>query len=91
MKDKDFQNLLEGVRQMKAIRAGEMKPGRVFRFTAPPAEAIRAKLHLSQPQFAAMLGVSVATVRNWEQGRRLPRGPARALLLIAAKRPQAVL
>ena len=52
---------------------------------------IRAKLSLSQSEFALLIGVSVATLQNWEQGRRHPEGPARALLRIAAKNPEAVL
>ena len=53
-------------------------------------QAIRKKLKKSQDEFALMLGVSVATLRNWEQGRRHPHGPARALLKIAAENPKAV-
>jgi putative transcriptional regulator len=51
---------------------------------------VRKKLGRSQTAFAAMIGVSVATLRNWEQGRRRPEGPARALLRVAAKNPKAV-
>ena len=50
-----------------------------------------AKLHLSQSKFAALLGISVKTLHNWEQGRRKPTGAARILLRIAALHPQAVL
>ena len=53
-------------------------------------KAIRRKLHQSQAEFAQMIGVSVATLRNWEQGRRRPEGPARALLRIAERNPSAV-
>ena len=49
-----------------------------------------AKLGVSQSEFALMIGVSVATLRNWEQGRRTPEGPALALLRVAAKNPRAV-
>ena len=51
---------------------------------------IRTKRKMSQPEFALMIGVSVATLRNWEQGRRVPDGPALALLRVAAKNPKAV-
>ena len=47
-------------------------------------QELRERMQLSQPRFAAMLGISVGTLRNWEQGRRQPHGPARALLKIAA-------
>jgi putative transcriptional regulator len=64
----------------------------------PPAEvpaevdvrAIREKLKLSQPEFAARFGFTAASVRQWEQGRRRPHGPARVLLTIIAKEPNAV-
>jgi DNA-binding transcriptional regulator YiaG len=53
--------------------------------------ATRSKLRLSQSKFAAVLGISVKTLHNWEQGRRKPTGPARVLLRIAARRPEVVL
>jgi putative transcriptional regulator len=46
---------------------------------------------LTQVQFAALLGISVRTLRNWEKGRRVPEGPARVLLQVAAQHPEAVL
>jgi putative transcriptional regulator len=52
---------------------------------------VRAKLRLSQEDFAAAFGVSLGTVRNWEQGRRHPEGPARALLAVIDKAPGAVM
>jgi len=52
---------------------------------------IRQGYDLTQSQFAALLGISVGTLRNWEQGRRVPEGPARVLLQVAAKHPEAVL
>jgi putative transcriptional regulator len=55
------------------------------------ARHVRLKVGLSQDAFAARLGLPVATVRNWEQGKRLPRGPARALLRMIAKAPEAAL
>ena len=57
---------------------------------APPAE-IRRRLNLSQDAFAGLLGVSVRTLQEWEQGRRQPRGPAQALLRIADQHPEAFL
>jgi putative transcriptional regulator len=56
----------------------------------PDVRAIRERYQLSQPEFAALLGISVGTLRNWEQGRRAPEGPARVLLRVAARHPQAV-
>ena len=57
----------------------------------PDVSAIRTKLHMTQDAFAAAFGVSVATIRNWEQGRRQPYGPARVLLTIIEREPNAVL
>jgi putative transcriptional regulator len=51
---------------------------------------LRRRSHLTQQEFAAKLGVPVETIRNWEQGKRMPRGPARALLTVIAHAPDAV-
>jgi len=67
-----------------------MKPARVFTFRPADVKAIRLKLGASQSEFALMIGVSLATLQNWEQGRRMPEGPARALLKVAADNPKAV-
>lgn len=90
MKQKDFDRLVASVKQAGAIRRGQLKPGRVTEFRPEDVRAIRGKLEKSQEEFALMIGVSVATLQNWEQGRRRPEGPARALLRVAAKNPQAV-
>jgi putative transcriptional regulator len=57
----------------------------------PDVSALREHLQLSQAKFAALLGISTATLRNWEQKRRVPEGPARMLLRVAARNPEAVL
>ncbi|MBI3127600.1 MAG: helix-turn-helix domain-containing protein [Candidatus Tectomicrobia bacterium] len=67
-----------------------MKAGRTFSFRPADVKAIRTGLKKSQAEFALMIGVSVATLQNWEQGRRQPEGPARALLKVAAENPKAV-
>jgi putative transcriptional regulator len=90
MKQKDFERLVASVKQAGAIRRGQLKPGRVTELQAEDVRAIRTKLAKSQEEFALMIGVSVATLQNWEQGRRRPEGPARALLRVAAKNPQAI-
>ena len=90
MKSAAFDDLLTSVRQAGRIRRGTLKPGRVTEFRPAQVKAIRAKLRASQPEFALMIGVSVATLRNWEQGRRTPDGPALALLRVAAKNPEVV-
>jgi len=90
MRKKDFDNLATSIRQAGRIRRGEIKPSRVTQFAPPDIRAIRRRLGQSQTAFARMIGVSVATLQNWEQGRRQPEGPARALLKVAAVNPQAV-
>jgi putative transcriptional regulator len=91
MKKKLFEELMQSVKQGGSILRGERKASRSFRFPEPNVRKIRHKYGLSQQKFAALMGISVATVRNWEQGRRKPQGPARVLLHVAAKHPQAVL
>jgi len=90
MKQEMFEELLESVRQAGAIKRGEMKPPRVFVVKAPDVKAIRAKLGVSQDEFASLLGISVRTLENWEQKRRIPKGPARVLLEVASAHPDAV-
>lgn len=92
-----FDELVQSVKEMKAIQAGRLKPARVTRADdlvgdgVPNVAALRAQFKLSQAKFAALLGISVSTLQNWEQGRRAPEGPARVLLQIAAMHPEAVL
>jgi putative transcriptional regulator len=57
----------------------------------PDVAALRARFRLSQPKFAALLGINVSTLQNWEQKRRQPEGPARVLLRVAAAHPEAIL
>ncbi len=90
MNKRDFEELVKSVRQAGAIRRRKMKPSRVTEFAPVKVKAIRRRLGRSQAEFARMIGVSVATLQNWEQGRRRPEGPARALLRVAAKNPEAV-
>ena len=78
------------MKQAGRIKRGEMRPTRVIELRPEDVKAIRCKLDKSQSEFAFMIGVSVATLQNWEQGRRQPEGPARALLKVAAANPSAV-
>jgi putative transcriptional regulator len=90
MKKSDFDHLTASIKQAGKIRRGEAKPSRVTEIVPIDVKAIRRRLGKSQSEFATMIGVSVATLQNWEQGRRRPEGPARALLKVAAQNPEAV-
>jgi putative transcriptional regulator len=74
--------LLQSVREMKAGRRG-----RIHKVKVSPIVVARTKAELSQAQFAQLLGVSVRTLQDWEQGRREPSGAAKTLIRIATRRP----
>lgn len=83
--------VLEGLAEALAHAEGKSAPGmRVHVPQQVNVAAIRKKTGLSQDIFSARIGVSAATLRNWEQGRRQPEGPARVLLALVAKRPEIV-
>lgn len=90
MNDELFAELIASVREGGAILRGGSAPSRTFVPAAPDVKRIREGYKLSQAQFAALLGISVGTLRNWEQGRRAPEGPARVLLRVAERHPRAV-
>jgi putative transcriptional regulator len=82
------QEILDGIREIKVHKAGK-KSLRVHTLKQPaPPQVIRTKLKLSQSAFAGLMGVSLRTVQDWEQGRRKPSGPAVALLRIAEQKPK---
>jgi putative transcriptional regulator len=91
MNDTDFNLLCESIRQAGEIQRGERKPSRTFTHPDPNPQEIRKRLGLSQSRFAAIIGVSVRTLQNWEQGHRHPEGPAKALLRVVDRDPEAVL
>jgi len=76
--------ILHGIRELKQGKAGRV-------LNVPPVAEVRQKTGLSQSKFATLLGVSVRTLQDWEQGRRMPSGAARTLLLIADKNPMVLL
>jgi putative transcriptional regulator len=90
MREELFAELVESVREAGAIMRGEKEPSRIYVVAEPDVKSIREQYQLSQRQFASLLGISIKTLQNWEQGRRSPRGPARVLLQVAAKHPEAV-
>lgn len=91
MKTEHFEKLAASIREASEIKSGNRKPSRVYEVKPPDIKNVRGKLNVSQNEFAIMIGVSVRTLQNWEQGRRKPEGPAKALLRIASRNPQAVL
>lgn len=86
------QEIIRGLQEVQAWKRGELKlkTSTIEKPKAADVPAIRRELGLSQPEFAGFMGVSLGTLRNWEQARREPQGPARALLLVASKQPAAV-
>jgi putative transcriptional regulator len=91
VKEALFDELVTSLREGGAILRDEQPAARSFTIRPPEIKTIRDGFGLTQEQFAALLGISVRTLRNWEQGRRVPDGPARVLLQVAAKHPEAVL
>ena len=79
------EEVLQGIRDIKAG-----KTGRTFRVEVTQATEARIKLELSQAEFAQMLGVSIRTLQDWEQGRREPSGAAKTLLNVAVAAPKTV-
>ena len=91
MKEEMFAELVESIKQAGRIQRGAKNASRRTVIGAPDVRQIRGSLGLSQKQFALLIGVSPRTVQNWEQKRREPEGAAKALLMVTAKHPRAVL
>jgi len=91
MKDHLFSELLNSVREAGQIQKGKRQPSRAFIVNPLNVRRIREDLELSQPQFAALVHVSVKTLRNWEQGVRKPGGAAAALLTAIRNDPKNVI
>ena len=87
MEKEMFEELLSSVKEAKDIMQGKKEPSRRFYIDEPNAKEIRQKLHLTQNQFASLMNISIHTLRNWEQGRRQPEGPAKVLLNVANNHP----
>jgi len=91
MKKELFEELVESIKEGGKILKGRAKPKRVFKLETPNVRKIRQRLHLSQTEFSNLFCISAATLRNWEQSRRKPQGPARVLLRVAERHPETVL
>ena len=86
-----FNSIKQGIDEAIAYSAGQCPQAVVHKFSAVDVKAIRARLDMSQTEFAAAFGISVSTLRHWERGDRSPQGPALVLLNVVAKEPGAVL
>ncbi len=91
MNAQNFERLLASAKEAKEIMNGQKEPSRKFFMEEPSPKEIRTKMSLTQDQFAALMNISVYTLRNWEQGRRHPEGPARVLLNVVNNHPEVLL
>ena len=90
MKNEDFNELLASIEEAGEIMRGETEASRIHKFPEPNVKAIREDIGFSQSKFAALIGVSIRTIQNWEQGHRHPTGPARVLLKLVQSDPESV-
>jgi DNA-binding transcriptional regulator YiaG len=86
-----FDDLLQSLKEAKAISKGEAKASRRFEVLPTDVKAVREQIGLSQSEFARLMRVSIKTLQNWEQHRRNPTGPAAALLKIVSIAPDMAL
>jgi len=91
MEKQMFNELVESVKEAKEIISGKKEPSRRFFIEEPNPKEIRTKMSLTQKQFAILMNISVHTLRNWEQGRRNPEGPAKVLLNVANNHPEVLI
>lgn len=86
-----FDDLVQSLKEAKAIARGQAPASRRFTVTPPDVKVVREQTGLSQSEFARLMRVSVRTLQNWEQHRRSPTGPAAALLKIVLTAPDVAL
>lgn len=86
-----FESIKQGLHEAVAFARGDQSGAIVHEFTPLDVKAIRTKIGMTQNEFASAFGISVGTLRHWEQGSRKPHGPALVLLNVVAKEPEAVL
>ncbi|MBT9099098.1 helix-turn-helix domain-containing protein [Methylovulum psychrotolerans] len=90
MKDDHFNELIASIKEAGKIQRGEAEAFRLHEFPEPDVKAIREGIGFSQVKFAALIGVNVRTLQNWEQGHRHPTGPAKVLLRLVQADPHSV-
>jgi len=88
---KAFDSIKQGLQEAIAHAGGTSEAVRVYRPRTVDVKALRNRVAMTQEQFAARFGFSVATLRHWERGDRSPQGPALVLLNVIDKNPAAVL
>ena len=88
MDDFNFDRLVKSTKEAKDIIDKKKEPSRRFFISEPNPKEIRTKMSLTQEKFASLMNISIHTLRNWEQGRRQPEGPARVLLNVANNHPE---
>lgn len=86
-----FDSIKQGLDEAIEFSKGKKGKAVIHEFTAVDVKKIRAKIGMSQSEFASAIGISVSTLRHWERGDRTPHGPALVLLNVVAKEPKAVL
>jgi putative transcriptional regulator len=91
LKKKVLEELLASMRDATELARAQHPDAQPLQITALTIKELRGRTKLSQPEFAALLGVELSTLRNWEQGRRAPTGPARALLRAISNDPENVI
>jgi len=91
MKKALFNNLIKSIKEAREIAAGKRKPARHFKVTPVDIKTLRKRLKFSQAEFAKIIGIPVGTLRNWEQGRTCPEGPARVLMTAIKNDPRGVI
>jgi putative transcriptional regulator len=90
MNKEQFNELLSSVQEAGKIMRGEHQASRSYEFEEPNVKAIRECIGFSQSKFASLIGVSMRTIQNWEQGHRHPTGPAKVLLRLVKADPESV-
>jgi putative transcriptional regulator len=86
-----FDSIKQGMTEALAYSEGKCPTAVVHEFSPVDVRNVRAKMGMSQSEFASAFGISVSTLRHWERGDRAPQGPALVLLNVVEKEPQAVL
>ena len=90
MNDEHFNELIASIREAGKIKRGETEASRIHEFPEPDIKAIREGIGFSQSKFAALIGVNIRTLQNWEQGHRQPTGPAKVLIKLVQADPKSV-